>query len=850
MKGKRLLLFLTVACAFTGAIAALTACTEKAVLSFDDGSAITMNIGDTKMLPFTVDPAQTVEGATLTTSDDSVVGIVGSGYIRGIGAGTAEVTLSAEGIASTATISVTVTVPQVRAENRYVVNADSDATPNLYVQLPDEVPAGTKLYAEAEKAGNACGSTTVEVQPNRRAYVPLSGLGMDRGIYSVGLTCVGYEDVPMQEVYLTDTVSSWSLVPEEDWTFYNAEISGDGTLSMVNEATGHGGASIVLDIEERADGSLVNPYIQVRAESGAVWSVKLRRGDGLDSTYEEVVLGDTAVSATSQCTIDLNEYSYYVRGGQVTLVIYAVQDDLRIADIINYAGENVYEAAVRGEDYTPLESVEITAPEKVRVGSEYSLNVRFEPADATFKNYSWVAENDNVRITQEGKLLIVRPGACKVSCVGYDGTEYGSVVLNGTIAVTDLVFEGTAGEAVADVSDGSYDLSAKLTVLPEDASDKRVRYTVVSSTAQGAAVDEETGLVTFGGPGEIVIRAIAADNTSVTEEFRITVADGYVPVRSVEIGGDVTQVRAGDSVGLSAAVQPADATYPDVLWRVSDENVAVMEGNTLRALRAGSVTVYAYSRDGAAYDSVTIDVRAYVLAEIAPTSYGYGSLELGSEIISGDVVTLTAKKGEDEVTLAVRTIGEAEQDVNGRGSMDAQRRILFSLDDALFAESGKYTFEITVARGGEALLGYSFGKLTFGKTAADITAGEWRGVYQAAPSAEGGVTVTLTGEGFGNIAQTVQKSQIGDARYLLVSADSRTCDRIAVKFGFADGEVTMTSGDNTSLGVFKFDLNDASVVNKIAAAESFDVCLYAIGRNGTTATFGRVIFVSEDISFA
>ena len=525
-------------------------------------------------------------------------------------------------------------------------------------------------------------------------------------------------------------------------------------------------------------------------------------------------------------------------------MIYAVQDDLTIGDIVNYSDRNEYVKGVGTQDYVALETVSIFAPEKVRVGSTYRLTATCSPANASFQEFAWVAENERISVSDDGVIQVKEAGECEISALGFDGKKYGSVILNGTVGVEEIRFTTTAGQATVKLSDGSYDLASGVEIYPADASDKTLIYTLVSA-GTGFAVDE-AGKITFTEEGSAIVRVSSRDNVNAWKEFSLTVEESFTPVQSVVISNAAAEMLIGTKAQLSAQCSPGNADHAGIIWVSSDESVLTVANGEVTALRAGSAMVSAYSEDGAAYDSVEIEVLAAVEVELDPSAIGYGSFELGNEILSGDEVTIVASKGEDSTVLVRTTIAEEEKDVNGQGSMDAQRRILFDLSDKLFDEVGIYRFEVLVTRSGETLGGYTYGQLVFGKTVADITNGVWETGYQCEPSEGGGMTATLTGDGFGNVTQTVDKSAIEDARYLLVSAKTRTADKISVKIAVGETEITIATGDCTSLGVYKFDLSDAEIAKLLQNAESFEVHLYVIGKAGTSATFDTVMFVTED----
>lgn len=135
-------------------------------------------------------------------------------------------------------------------------------------------------------------------------------------------------------------------------------------------------------------------------------------------------------------------------------------------------------------------------------------------------------------------------------------------------------------------------LAAKVT--PEDASQT---VTWKSSDEKVATVDEN-GLVTGVAEGTVTIQALSKTEGVVAQvELKVTApAPTKVTVAGPE-GVDLNNVKAGETVKLTAAVEPA-AAHQDVVWRSSDETIAtVAEDGTVTTLKDGKVTITAVAKD-------------------------------------------------------------------------------------------------------------------------------------------------------------------------------------------------------------------------------------------------------------
>lgn len=84
-----------------------------------------------------------------------------------------------------------------------------------------------------------------------------------------------------------------------------------------------------------------------------------------------------------------------------------------------------------------------------------------------------------------------------------------------------------------------------------------------------------------------------------------------VPVESIKLNVKTVELeKAGDQAQLDAKVKPTDATFRDVRWFSSDENIAIVDENgVITAVAPGTTTVYAITVDGNYKKSCTVTVN-------------------------------------------------------------------------------------------------------------------------------------------------------------------------------------------------------------------------------------------------
>ena len=140
-----------------------------------------------------------------------------------------------------------------------------------------------------------------------------------------------------------------------------------------------------------------------------------------------------------------------------------------------------------------------------------------------------------------------------------------------------------------------------------------------------------------------------------------------VPVTSVTIASenDKTSVRLGKTLQFSAGVKPNNASSKEVVWSVSDEEIAAISSNgLLTPKKVGKVTVKASSYHGESKDAVVSnEIEIEVLEEAAVPTGALGAwieeYYAGNTLISisEEEAKMTFGNG-DEVTLPFNDLSE------------------------------------------------------------------------------------------------------------------------------------------------------------------------------------------------
>ena len=133
------------------------------------------------------------------------------------------------------------------------------------------------------------------------------------------------------------------------------------------------------------------------------------------------------------------------------------------------------------------------------------------------------------------------------------------------------------------------ELQAQL--VPEDATDKTVKWSSDSScltVSEGKLIAQKEGKANITAKG----------SNGVSKSMEITVSP--VEAESIQITGMAAKntMNVGDSLSLTATINPANTTDKKVIWESSNTNVATVSNGTVYAKSAGSARITASTSNG------------------------------------------------------------------------------------------------------------------------------------------------------------------------------------------------------------------------------------------------------------
>ena len=260
-------------------------------------------------------------------------------------------------------------------------------------------------------------------------------------------------------------------------------------------------------------------------------------------------------------------------------------------------------------------------------GESGQINATIAPENATEKGLTWSSSNERVAFVSNGKIAAVGVGETTIKVASVENpAKFDECVV--TVTKKDTTIHVTSVSVAEDSFEldlgATYTAKPTLTVLPEDATNKKVNWT--SSDPSKVLVDSSTGAITGIAVTEeaVTITAASDENSSIKDTLTVTVKDTTdhdIHPESVSLPETLQlDMNGGNVTTINATVLPEKAGNKKVTWTVSPLDVISVEslGDTtgkVTALKTGEAVITATTEDGGLVDTCTVtvvDTKVYV----------------------------------------------------------------------------------------------------------------------------------------------------------------------------------------------------------------------------------------------
>ena len=257
------------------------------------------------------------------------------------------------------------------------------------------------------------------------------------------------------------------------------------------------------------------------------------------------------------------------------------------------------------------------------------------PLEATYKALTYTSSDSSIiSIDENGLMSALKEGNATITVTSKGGVKT-EVSFNVLIPVSEISTD--ISERYQIERGSTFDLSAHITVLPDNASNKEVEY--LSSDSSIATVDE-SGLITTLAKGNFSITVTSKDSNSIYKTIDFI---SYVSVKSIDISlleGNTTIYDKG-TLDLSnlVKVMPADATNTNISFESSNSDILnISESGLVKALSSGKALITITASDNV---SVSLEFESYIKVISIDVSLDKTKIEKGSTLDLASLITVS-----------------------------------------------------------------------------------------------------------------------------------------------------------------------------------------------------------------
>ena len=298
-----------------------------------------------------------------------------------------------------------------------------------------------------------------------------------------------------------------------------------------------------------------------------------------------------------------------------------------------------------------------TTQKELIIGDAFSLTATAMPENATNRNVVWkLVSGDAIALSADGVIQAKKVGEALVRAEAVDGS--GTTAECKVVVKPRLVQTISLNATKKDLLVGeTFTLTA--TAMPENATNRNVIWKLVSGDAISLS---NTGVIQAKKVGEALVRAEAADGSSISAECKVVVKPRLVQAISLKLEKDT--VAVGEHFTVTADVLPKNATNSTLQWSVSAPLLLKHLGaGSFEALKTGSATITAQARDGSKQEaSCRIEIvpptalKKAVAADVAPQVSVDGNTLVVKQVPSGQWLRILDVQG--RLLHQVKSYGE------------------------------------------------------------------------------------------------------------------------------------------------------------------------------------------------
>ncbi|MBQ7862017.1 MAG: Ig-like domain-containing protein [Clostridia bacterium] len=286
------------------------------------------------------------------------------------------------------------------------------------------------------------------------------------------------------------------------------------------------------------------------------------------------------------------------------------------------------------------------------------IGVTILPANAGNQKLTWFSTDESVcKVDYDGVLYPVSTGECNIKISTTDGSD---IVATCRVVVSAKAREVKISRSAAEVENGdAITLYATVTTTDGGTHDA----VIWSTSDENIATVDQNGVVRAKYPGQVAIKALAADGTNLYDICTVTVTQKITGITLPES----EKIAIGTTKVLTPAIEPSYATEKKLIWTSNNPAVATVSSEgVVTAVNVGSAIITCKNGNGNAAATCKVEV-------VVPAT-GITLSSASEELWMGEVVLLNATvypNNATDKTVTWTTSNEAVATVSADGLVTA-----------------------------------------------------------------------------------------------------------------------------------------------------------------------------------
>lgn len=235
----------------------------------------------------------------------------------------------------------------------------------------------------------------------------------------------------------------------------------------------------------------------------------------------------------------------------------------------------------------PIQNIEISMTQnEIELGEELDIETKIYPEDYSKSNLEWHSSNEDIIQVIDGKVIGKSTGKASIY-LSDNETKSNEIEVECLVKMQDITIDNLVTELkLGDI----YQLNA--TIIPEETTHKEIVYE--SSNIEVIQADTNGNLIANGiGTSTINVKNY---KNEIIKTFDIEVKK--IPVEEIILDDTKVKLGKGQTYIINAKVSPLEATYTDVDWKSTDENIITIEDRKITAVGIGNASIIATTDNG------------------------------------------------------------------------------------------------------------------------------------------------------------------------------------------------------------------------------------------------------------